>query len=143
MDGLSLWTITIPNDSEMQWLPCTYLLHCAVCFWHSASCRSRESNNCGDIPNGLILFNFSVFLLLPDPDHILPHCGEGNILQWAERFRALIVGKAERLWLKRLKVKYYNVFCYTAVLFSRIFTVNSSFSSQIKVKVSNISLVLT
>lgn len=84
------------NESKWQWLQqllsCTYLRDCAVTvgfwvvFWHSSSRRGRESNNCCDIPDGLIPFNFSVFLQLPDPDHILPHCGEGNILQWVEKF---------------------------------------------------------
>ena len=79
---------------ETQWLPqllpSTYLPHCAVTvgfwapLWHSPSHRARESNNCWDIPNGLIPFNLSLFVLLPDPDHILPHCGEGNILQWVK-----------------------------------------------------------
>lgn len=93
------------NKSKWQWLSqllsCTYFRDCAVtvgfeCFWHSSSRRGRESNNCCDIPNGLIPFNFSLFLLLPDPDHILPHCGEGNILQWVEKFRVLIAKKADR-----------------------------------------------
>ena len=52
----------------------------------TAPAAGAGSRTTADIPNGLIPFNFSVFLLLPDPDHILPHCGEGNILQWVEKF---------------------------------------------------------
>lgn len=88
----------------MQWL------WAFECFWHRSSHRGREPNNCCDIPNGLIPFNFSVFLLLPDPDHILPHCGEGNILQWVKRFIPNCWKSREagcKLWSQRLKPKYY------------------------------------
>lgn len=35
-------------------------------------------------PTDSSLSTFSVFVLLPDPDHILPHCGGGKILQWVK-----------------------------------------------------------
>lgn len=80
------------------------------CFWHGSSRRGREPNNCCDIPNGLIPFNFSVFLLPPDPDHILPHCGEGDILQWGWEIQSPNCWRRQRqagckLWSDRLKAK--------------------------------------
>ena len=48
--------------------------------------RWRAGTTAGTFPAHSSLQTFTAVLLLPDPDHILPHGGEANILQWAETF---------------------------------------------------------
>lgn len=100
-----------------------------VFVWHGSSRRGQDGNNCCDIPRGLIPFHFSPFPLLPDPDHILPHGGGGDILQWGRVFsEALIVaGKKQRGfscdqrgWSREMARLFFFFFSphYAAVLFS-------------------------
>lgn len=111
--------MTNPNDSEMRLLSVISWTVQRV-FDTAPAAGAGSLTTAVTFPTDSSLSTFRRFSCLPDPDHILPHCGEGNILQWVEKFRALIVGRAEshgvKLPSKRLKLKCCNDFCYTAVL---------------------------
>lgn len=110
-----------------------------VFVWHGSSRRGRDSNNCCDIPSGLIPSHFSLFPLLPDPDHILPHGGGGDILQWGQLFSEALIVAGEKHWgfscdqrrwsreMTRLVFFFFIIVMiifslrYAAVLFCRVF----------------------
>lgn len=148
---LDRWPLFVNNNDKSKWqwnaVVICYLLDCAACFWHGSSRRGRESNNCCDIPNGLIPFNFSAFLL---PSWSWSHTAS---LWWRQHSSVGWKIQSPNRWksreprckaaIKEAKVEMLQWFLlHCCFMFSGTFTANSSSSSQITVKVSNVSLVV-
>lgn len=98
--------MTNPNDSEMRLLSRTHLLALAQLFLSffflslfdtAPAAGARTATTAVTFPADSSLSTFHRFPLLPDPDHILPHGGGGDILQWGRVFsEALIVAEKSR-----------------------------------------------